>query len=260
MLIVGVLCGRAIDAGYFYADILTGAFLQIFGMMMVSICKEYWQFVLAQGVVVGIGCGCSFIPSVAIVGTYFSTKRSLALGIAATGSSVGNENLPYGSQMGHLTLTGGVIYPIVLRELIRKIGFGWAVRVMAFIMLGTLLIPIAVMKTRLPPRKSGPVVDLAALRDPPFAIFLVCKWKSSNVCLSTYPRADCDEIKAVLFMFIGLYVPFFYVETYALSIGVHGDLAFYMLIIMSAASVPGRLLPPFIADRYVLTATIDSSQ
>ena len=33
MLVVGVLCGRALDAGYFYPDIITGAFLEVFGMM-----------------------------------------------------------------------------------------------------------------------------------------------------------------------------------------------------------------------------------
>lgn len=33
MLCVSVLCGRALDAGYFYADISVGIFLQVFGMM-----------------------------------------------------------------------------------------------------------------------------------------------------------------------------------------------------------------------------------
>ena len=33
MLVVGVVCGRAIDAGYFYHDITVGAFLSVFGMM-----------------------------------------------------------------------------------------------------------------------------------------------------------------------------------------------------------------------------------
>lgn len=33
MLVIGVLCGRALDAGYFYVDITLGVFLEIFGMM-----------------------------------------------------------------------------------------------------------------------------------------------------------------------------------------------------------------------------------
>ena len=47
-------------------------------------------------------------------------------------------------------------------------------------------------------------------------------------------------------------MPFFYVESYATSIGISGDAAFDMLIIMNAASVVGRLLPPFFADRYIV--------
>ncbi|TVY92528.1 Aspyridones efflux protein [Lachnellula willkommii] len=180
MLVVGVACGRAIDAGYFYPDITVGAFCSVFGMMMLSICKTYWQVILAQGVVVGIGAGMTFIPSVAIVGTYFTTKRSTAMGLGATGSSI-----------------GGVIYPVVLRRLIVQIGLTWAIRVVAFIMLGTLLISIAVMKPRLPPRKAGPLINTAALRVPVFMVWLL----------------------AVFFIFIGLYTPFFYVETYALNLG-----------------------------------------
>ncbi|KAI4129387.1 MAG: hypothetical protein LQ347_003794 [Umbilicaria vellea] len=210
MLVVGVLCGRALDAGYFYSDIITGAFLEVFGMMMLSICKKYWQVVLAQGIVVGIGAGMAFMPSVAIVGTYFSTRRSTAMGLAAAGSSI-----------------GGVIYPVVLRRLIIQIGLPWAIRVMAFIMLGTLLISISIMKPRLPPRKSGPLINTEALKDPVFAVWLL----------------------AVFFIFIGLYIPFFYVETYALNLGISANLAFYMLIIMNAASVPGRIFPSLLADK-----------
>ncbi|OQE43348.1 hypothetical protein PENCOP_c003G06762 [Penicillium coprophilum] len=210
MLVIGVLCGRALDAGHFYIDITLGVFFEVFGMMMTSICKEYWQLILAQGLCVGIGAGMSFIPSVAIVGTYFSTRRSTALGLAATGSSV-----------------GGIIYPVVLRRLIAQIGLPWAVRVMAFIMLGTLLISVAVMKPRLPPRKSGPLINFESLRDPAFAIWLF----------------------AAFFIFIGLYIPFFYVEQYGINLGMSRDSSFYMLIIMNAGSVPGRVMPSIIADK-----------
>jgi hypothetical protein len=38
-------------------------------------------------------------------------------------------------------LIGGVIYPAIFHELQPRIGFGWATRVIAFIMLATLMIP-----------------------------------------------------------------------------------------------------------------------
>ena len=59
----------------------------------------------------------------------------------------------------------------------------------------------------------------------------------------------------MLVTYTGLYVPFFYVESYATSIGISGDVAFDMLIIMNAASVIGRLLPPFFADRCISYGT-----
>lgn len=72
-----------------------GSTLGVFGMMMTSICKEYWQVILAQGIVVGGGAGCLLLPSVAVMPQYFTTKRAFATGIAAAGSSVGMENHPF---------------------------------------------------------------------------------------------------------------------------------------------------------------------
>lgn len=71
-----------------------GGFLEVFGMMMTSISNKYYQVFLAQGICVGLGCGCLFTPSIAIISTYFSSKRALATGIAASGSSVGAQ-APY---------------------------------------------------------------------------------------------------------------------------------------------------------------------
>lgn len=38
MLVIGVLCGRALDAGYFHVDITLGVFLEVFGMMS-ELCR-----------------------------------------------------------------------------------------------------------------------------------------------------------------------------------------------------------------------------
>jgi MFS family permease len=57
--------------------------------MMLSICTEYWQIFLAQGLVVGLGGGMLYIPAIALVTTQFTTKRPLAVGLASSGSSIG---------------------------------------------------------------------------------------------------------------------------------------------------------------------------
>ena len=128
LLTVGFISGPIYDRGHLRILIIVGSFGVVFGLMMLSICKTYWQALLTQGFVVGIGAGCLFVPCVAVLPTYFSTKLGLAVGLAAAGSSM-----------------GGVIYPTVLYQLIDKLGFGWSVRVLAFIALGTLVIPVTAM-------------------------------------------------------------------------------------------------------------------
>ena len=89
LLIVGALTGPVYDAGYFRSLLIVGSFMLVLGQMMLSLCHEYWQVLLAQAFCIGIGCGCLFVPSVAILSTYFTTKVAFAMGIAASGSSLG---------------------------------------------------------------------------------------------------------------------------------------------------------------------------
>ena len=91
LLLVGTLTGPIYDAGYFRHLIMTGSFLIVFGHMMLSLCHEFWEALLAQAFLVGLGAGCLFVPSVAILPTYFTTKVSIAIGITASGSSIGTD-------------------------------------------------------------------------------------------------------------------------------------------------------------------------
>jgi MFS family permease len=59
---------------------------------MTSLAKEFWQTMLAQGIGIGIGTGLIFLPALSVISQYFLKRRSLALGIVTTGSSVGGES------------------------------------------------------------------------------------------------------------------------------------------------------------------------
>ena len=89
LLLVGIATGPIYDAGHFQILIRLGSFLTVFGLMMTSISTEYYQVMLAQGICVGLGSGCLFVPSFAIIPQYFSSRKALATGIAASGSSLG---------------------------------------------------------------------------------------------------------------------------------------------------------------------------
>ena len=92
-MVISAVSGPIYDAGFSRALVFSGSCFVILGTFMLSICKEYWQVLLAQGICTGLGAGLLFVPSVAIISTYFTTKLATAVGIAACGSSVGERNM-----------------------------------------------------------------------------------------------------------------------------------------------------------------------
>jgi MFS family permease len=153
LFVLGIFSGRALDAGLFRPTIIVGITLQIVGIFTMSLANNYWQLLLTQGICTGVGGGIFFVPVMGLVSTYFAKKRGMAIGIVTSGNSL-----------------GGIVYPLVVREMLSKVGFGWTVRVLGFINVVSLAVVIAFMKPRLPPRRSGPVVDMGALRDTPYVL------------------------------------------------------------------------------------------
>ena len=123
---------------------------------------------------------------------------------------------------------GGVIYPIAFRELLPRVGFAWSVRIVAFIALGTLAIALAVLRVRIRPPKRRLLFDVAAFKEPPFTLFTA----------------------GVFFGLMGVYIPGFYVQNFAIQKNItDGNLATFLLPILNAAGILGRLVPTFFADK-----------
>ncbi|KFX95830.1 hypothetical protein O988_05626 [Pseudogymnoascus sp. VKM F-3808] len=157
LFIGGLVSGPLFDAGYFRAELIVGLFLICFGMFMTSLCTSYWQVILAQGVCVGLGMGLTFLPTAGLLAQYFQKRRAFALGIGGTGSPI-----------------GGIIFPIIFSRLEPSIGFGWATRVIAFIVLGLSVLPIIFMRPRIPPTgRVRSVVDNTAWTDLGFMSYAV---------------------------------------------------------------------------------------
>lgn len=216
--LTGVIAGPIYDRGYLRLLLLTGSFLVVFGHMMLSLCTEYWQALLAQAFCVGIGAGLLFVPTVSLIPTWFSTRIGLAIGIASSGSSL-----------------GGVIYPIVLYRLISEVGFPWAVRCVGFIALATFMVPLTVMRMRVRAPKPRALVDWSAFRDVPFMLF-------------TFGTLIC---------FIGQATLLFYISFYPTDRRfTDPSLAFYTTAIFNSGSVLGRILPNALSDRIGVFNTI----
>ncbi|KAI0021412.1 MFS transporter, MCP family, solute carrier family 16, member 10 [Xylariomycetidae sp. FL0641] len=206
---VGILSGPLYDLGYLRSLIGAGTFLLCLGFLQVSAATDFLSVFLSLGVMVGIGAGCLFIPSIAIVAGYFTKKRPVATGIAASGGSV-----------------GGIVLPVLFQQLVPRVGFPWTCRAFAAIALVTLLVALAVMKPLSLPARRRNLLDLSALREPPFVLFGA----------------------ALMVTFAGFYVPFFYLPSFSEDrLGASPQQAFDLLAYTNAGSVAGRIIPNLIA-------------
>lgn len=50
-------------------------------------------------------------------------------------------------------------------------------------------------------------------------------------------------------MMASVYVPFFYIQKYALRLDIEENMAFYLLSMMNATSLIGRIGPTWLADK-----------
>lgn len=198
--------------------LLVGSFLVVLSIMMMSLCKTLWQFILAQGVLLGIGETLLLCPAIALIGQHFKKRLAVAVGCTIGGSSL-----------------GGVLWPIIVHSLLEStnVGFGWAMRICGFIMLP--ILSAACVVTRSPVKaqnsqKAGP--------KPPWDWSLVMK------------REMLLTACGFFFVYFGMFMPFFYTTDYALSKGFSSNLSFYTISIVNGASLFGRILPGMVADKY----------
>ncbi|KAJ2905614.1 major facilitator superfamily transporter [Zalerion maritima] len=212
MMGLGFFSGPIYDAGYFHHLLIFGSSLVFVGTLIQSFCSKFWQLMLVQGVIIGTGTGAVSLVGVAATGKWFTKKLPVATGTASLGSGV-----------------GGIVIPILFRTLQPRIGFGWAVRVLALLFGLSLGFSNLVMKTHLPTHPKPPtsrrkLIDKASFSDVPYLLF----------------------VSGGFLVFVGMYIPFFYVgefsEDHSLA---PDDKSPYILALLNFASIFGRVIPNF---------------
>ncbi|KIM75932.1 hypothetical protein PILCRDRAFT_826763 [Piloderma croceum F 1598] len=215
---LGYPAGKLFDEGYCRHLIFGGSIVYSLSLFMLSLTKnKFYQVFLAQGVGAGLGTGLLFLPATSVISHWFARRRSFAIGVVIAGSSV-----------------GGVVFPIMLNNLISSIGFASAVRASAYLVLGSLVIANLLVAPRLPPRRLRP----AHMQLPPPDLKKIFNHRAYQLA-----------IIGGFFCTWGFFMPFFYLQIFAQSKGVDENLAFYLLAILNGASVFGRILPNFVADK-----------
>ncbi|KAK6956348.1 hypothetical protein Daesc_001625 [Daldinia eschscholtzii] len=188
-----------------------GGIIVVASVMLLSICTEYWHFMLSWGILNGIATSFLFTPCLTAIGHFFHDRRGFASGLASTGGGL-----------------GGVIFPLLMQSLFDKVGWGWTIRILGFICLFLLTFASLLVKRRLPPaQNASPHPDFRILKEKAFLLLTI----------------------GVFFLEFGLLIPLGYISSYALANGFSEDFSFQILPILNAASVFGRALPGWWADK-----------
>lgn len=174
--------------------------------------QEFYQFLLSFGVLGGISASLLFNPSLAAIGHWFCKRRAFATGLACTAGGI-----------------GGIVFPLVILYLAPKIGFTWAIRVIALINMGAGVLACCLLRKRLPSnKKAGASIDLKALADVKFA----------------------STTAAVFLIEFAVFIPYSYISAYAMHYGFNSQKAYLLNTLLNVGAVPGRALPGYVADRF----------
>ncbi|KAH7867880.1 major facilitator superfamily domain-containing protein [Lentinula edodes] len=224
MVALGLPAGKLLDLGYFKAMTIIGSIIYVFSIFMLSIAHtdKYYQLFLSQGLAAGIGAGLVYVPVLGVQTHHWRRRsRPVALGIVITGSSV-----------------GGIIFPIMLNNLIANpnVGFAWAVRASAFVCLGLLVIANILMTTNPPPknRKKTLTKFNVLFTDVPYILGVI------GAAVSDW----------------GLFFPYFYLQLFAIDKGANPTFSFYLLAILNGSSIPGRIIPNILSHKFGVFNTV----
>ncbi|KAJ7447952.1 major facilitator superfamily domain-containing protein [Mycena galericulata] len=208
---MGTLFGALFDRWGAKPLIVIGGVGFALSCMLQSISTHYWHFLLSQGLLGGITLSCLFTPAYTAAQHWFLKRRGFALGIVTSGSSV-----------------GGVIWPILANRLIQDVGFAWGLRIIGFISLALCLVSAGLVKGRLPPRKGKQFFAFDLFMKPGYTIFCV----------------------GMFFVVWGLFFLIFFLPSYGALHGFNANMTFYSVSVLNGASLFGRIVPGFLADRW----------
>lgn len=196
--------------------VLIGGLMSSLGFMFLSISNATWQLFIIQGLMMGMGSGLMYIHSTGITMQYFHRRKALALGIITAGSSL-----------------AGVYWPIGVRNMITKIGFPWANRVIGFLYLPMTLFSAVFIKPRTKPPKRQPGENILRVK---FSVLLDWRFQVLNVAWFAF----------MLSLFPGL----FYIDLFCIRSNVSTSLQVYSVAIVNACAIFFRIIPGFLADRF----------
>src|SRR6266850_1497643 len=143
----GIMMGRLSDRFGIIAPVAGGAICLGIGYAVASQATSLWQFILAQGLLVGVASSATFAPIIADTSLWFTRHRGMAVAIIASGSYL-----------------AGTIWPPVVQHFIQSAGWRRTYLGIAVFCVAT-MVPLALaLRRRSPLTESSSATSRAGAR------------------------------------------------------------------------------------------------
>jgi MFS family permease len=216
----GILMGRLSDRLGIFVPAVSGALVLGLGYAVASQATSLWQFMLAQGLLVGVASSATFAPIIADTSLWFTRHRGMAVAIIASGSYV-----------------AGTVWPPVVQHFIERGGWRWTYQGIAVFCLTTMVPLTLILRRRLPL-----AVATAATASP------AAPWSARPLGMS--PAAlQTLLVVAGLSCCVAMSMPQVHIVAYCHDLGYGGAPGARMLSLMLGFGVVSRLASGWICDR-----------
>ncbi|KAF9071305.1 major facilitator superfamily domain-containing protein [Rhodocollybia butyracea] len=211
--IIGSFSNILISKFGIHAPIILGVGTLVAALMLGSIAKTYWELLLSQGIMFGIGCSFAYVPAISLPAQRFQKKRAFATGIASAGACA-----------------GAVILAPVVQSSIDHFGIPWALRILGFLTLALGVTAICCIRQRGATKKIVQYrpFDPSLLKIPGYPLYLAFAF----------------------LQFFGHEIPLFFIPSYCTTIRISPVNASAVLSVASSVSCIGRIMAGMMADKW----------
>ena len=215
----GILMGRLSDRFGILTPVVGGTIFLGLGYAVASQTTSLWQFILAQGLLVGVAGSATFAPIVADTSLWFTRHRGTAVSIIASGSYL-----------------AGTVWPPVVQHFIQTEGWRRTYLGIAVFCVATML-PLALVL-----RRRSPLTETAS------ATPHGASWSPRPLGMS--PAAlQTVLVVAGLSCCVAMSMPQVHIVAYSGDLGHGAAQGAQMLSLMLGAGVVSRLASGWVCDR-----------
>ncbi|KAJ2664317.1 hypothetical protein IWW48_000834 [Coemansia sp. RSA 1200] len=207
----GVVGGVLVEQYKSQIIVAIGGILMGACLLISSACNSPIALIFTQGILFGASGSLVLIPTMSLPGQWMDKYRALATGITVAGGSIGGLWMSY-----------------AVRALLSSVGYKWALRATALIMMVFSVGLSPLMKKRFELPRRSKIIDFRALKSAPFALVFL----------------------ATIFAGGAYYMPYYFMTSYsAVVLKLSKNWGANISSMLNASSIVGRIATGILGDR-----------